>query len=332
MTNILLVGGAGYIGSHTVKEFQKQNHSCFVLDNLVYGHRDSVPDSVFIKGDILEKGVLCQIFEKYSIDAVIHFAGYTYVGESVENPSKYYWNNFVGTLNLLDSMRLYGVNKIVFSSTCAIYGNPEYLPIDENHPQKPINPYGKGKLMVERLLEDYHNAYGLDYISLRYFNVAGCDSEGFLGERHEPETHLIPLVLQTILGERAELSIFGTDYETSDGTCIRDYIHIEDLALAHRLAAEKLLKDGGVACLNLGTGIGTSVKEIVEVAEKITGQKVPISYMDRRVGDPAVLVASNLHAREFLKWELQHSSIDEIVQTAWDWFRTNHSNNGVYNE
>lgn len=319
MKTILVAGGAGYIGSHTVKYLLKNNYNVVVLDNLVYGHKEAVLTKNFEQADLADKEALDKVFKKYKIDAVIHFAAYTYVGESVSNPQKYYWNNVVNTLNLLDAMIENNVKNIVFSSTCATYGNPQYTPIDEKHPQSPINPYGKTKLMMEQIMADYETAYGLKYIALRYFNAAGGDAQGELGESHDPETHLIPLVLKAIKGDIAQINVFGTDYETSDGTCIRDYIHVEDLADAHMLAVQKLFETGESNCINLGTGIGTSVKEIIKVAEEVTGQKVPLVYGDRRAGDPAKLYAANAKAKDVLGWNPKYIDIKEIIKTAWIW-------------
>lgn len=317
MKNILVVGGAGYIGSHTVKHLMQQGYNCIVFDNLVYGHKEAILTPHFIEGDLLNKTSLQKVFNTHKIDAVVHFAAYAYVGESVENPQKYYHNNVIGTLNLLEAMLANNVKNIVFSSTCATYGVPEYTPIDEEHPQNPINPYGQTKLIIEKVFADYQKAYGLKYIALRYFNAAGCDKDGKLGEEHNPETHLIPLILQAIKGERDSLKIFGNDYDTTDGTCIRDYIHVEDLAKAHRLALENLDKFNG--CINLGTGIGTSVKEIISAAEKITGKTCPIEYADRRSGDPAKLYAANTKAKTILNWQPEYTNIENIIQTAWNW-------------
>ena len=323
MKNVLIVGGAGYIGSHTVKEFHKLGYQCVVMDNLVYGHRDAIGDAIFIEADLLDRSKLQEIFSSFSFDMVIHFAAYTYVGESVENPRKYYQNNVIGTFNLLDAMLENNVKNIVFSSTCAVYGNPDYTPIDEQHSKNPISPYGKSKWMVEEILSDYHQAYGLNYIALRYFNAAGCDLEGILGERHDPETHLIPLILQVALGKRKDIAVFGADYDTPDGTCIRDYIHVEDLAIAHRLAAEKLWKTSESMAINLGTGIGTSVQEVIKSVKHITQIDIPIRYVERRVGDPAVLLADNLLAQEKLGWEPMYKDIDNIVKSAWVWMEKN---------
>ncbi|OCG41676.1 UDP-glucose 4-epimerase GalE [Gilliamella sp. Bif1-4] len=317
MKNILIVGGAGYIGSHTVKQLSNSGYNCIVIDNLIYGHKEAVFTPYFELADLLDKDSLDRVFKKYQIDSVIHFAAFAYVGESVQHPRKYYENNVVGTLNLLDVMLKNNVEKIVFSSTCATYGEPQYIPIDESHPQEPINPYGRSKLMIEEVLKDYHQAYGLKYISLRYFNAAGCSKDKDIGESHSPETHLIPLVLQAIINQDKPIKVFGTDYDTPDGTCVRDYIHVEDLAIAHQLALEKLDKYSG--CLNLGTGIGTSVKEIITAAESVTGKMCPIEYAGRRNGDPAKLFATNNKAKNILGWSPKYNDIKEIVSTAWDW-------------
>lgn len=315
---ILVMGGAGYIGSHTVKHLLANNYSVVVADNLVYGHKEAVDSRAkFEIADLADKVSLRKVFDKYNIDAVIHFAAFAYVGESVQNPQKYYQNNVVGTINLLDVMMEYGVKKIVFSSTCATYGEPQYTPIDEKHPQNPINPYGRTKLMIEQIFADYEKAYGLQHIALRYFNAAGCAADGSIGESHTPETHIIPLVLKAITGERNNIKVFGTDYDTRDGTCIRDYIHVEDLALAHRLAVEKLGSYNG--CINLGTGVGTTVKEIITAAENVSGKKCPVEYAERRAGDPAKLFADNRKAKEILGWNPQYLNIENIIQTAWNW-------------
>lgn len=316
---ILVPGGAGYIGSHTVKYLLKNNYEVVVLDNLVYGHKEAVLTSNFEQVDLADKDAVDKVFKKYNFDAVIHFAAYTYVGESVANPQKYYWNNVVNTLNLLDAMIENNVKNIVFSSTCATYGNPQYMPLDEKHQQIPINPYGKTKFMMEQIMSDYETAYGLKYAALRYFNAAGCDTDGKLGESHDPETHLIPLVLKAIKGERDSITVFGTDYETDDGTCIRDYIHVEDLADAHMRAVEKIFETQQSHAINLGTGIGTSVKEIIQAAETVTGKKVPVEYGERRAGDPAKLYASNEKAKEALGWNPKYTDIKDIIKTAWIW-------------
>ena len=322
---ILVTGGAGYIGSHTVKYLIQNGYECVVLDNLSYGHHEAVLGKHFEQIDLLDAAALEQLFEKYSIEAVVHFAAFTYVGESVTDPKKFYRNNVVGSMNLLDAMMKASVKNIVFSSTCAIYGVPESLQLDESHSQKPISPYGRSKLMIENIMEDYKTAYGLNYIALRYFNAAGASPEGKLGEKHLPETHLIPLVLQAIKGERGSISVFGQDYDTKDGTCIRDYIHVDDLASAHELALARLLqrpKSGSTGYgdyFNLGTGVGNSVKEIISAAEKVTGKKCPTEWEGRRAGDPPVLVASNGKAKTKLGWIPRYMDIEEIIATAWEW-------------
>ena len=315
---ILVFGGAGYIGSYTVKHLLDNGYECVVADNLIYGHREAVDKRAeFVHADLLNPISIREVFKNRKIDAVIHFAAFTYVGESVNNPQKYYINNVVGTTNLLNVMLENSVKKIVFSSTCATYGEPQYTPIDEKHPQNPINPYGRTKLMIEQIFADYERAYGLKHIALRYFNAAGCAKDGSIGESHTPETHLIPLVLKAIKGEREKISVFGTDYDTPDGTCIRDYIHVEDLALAHRLAVEKLDEYSG--CLNLGTGVGTSVKEIIDAAEKVSGKKCPVEYGPRRAGDPAKLYADNQKVKKILGWQPSYDNIEDIIRTAWNW-------------
>jgi UDP-glucose 4-epimerase len=317
MKNVLIVGGAGYIGSHTVKHLMQEGYNCIVADNLIYGHKEAVLTPNFILADLLDKDSLNKVFDNFDIEAVVHFAAFAYVGESVVNPHKYYNNNVVGTINLLDVMLAHNVKKIVFSSTCATYGEPQYTPIDENHPQNPINPYGRTKLMIEQIFSDYEKAYGLKHISLRYFNAAGCSRDGDIGESHNPETHLIPLVLQAIKGESLSIKVFGTDYDTFDGTCIRDYVHVEDLAQAHRLALEKLDDYNGY--INLGTGIGTSVKDIISAAERVSKKTCPVEYCARRLGDPAKLYATNDMAKKVLGWEPFYTDIEKIIKTAWNW-------------
>ncbi len=312
------MGGAGYIGSHTVKHLLDHNYEVVVADNLIYGHREAVDARAqFVHADLMDPHCLDLLFTHHPVEAVIHFAAFAYVGESVSDPEKYYYNNVMGTVNLLHAMLAHGVKKIVFSSTCATYGEPQYTPIDEKHSQNPINPYGRTKLMIEQIFADYERAYGLEHIALRYFNAAGASADGTIGESHSPETHLIPLVLKTIKGERKEIQVFGTDYDTPDGTCIRDYIHVEDLAQAHRLAVEKLGSYSG--CINLGTGIGTSVKEIITAAEEVSGKKCPTVYAPRRAGDPARLFANNTKAKEILGWQPKYTRIKDIIQTAWVW-------------
>ena len=318
MSRILVMGGAGYIGSHTVKHLLDNGYQVVVADNLSTGHREAVDRRAsFAVADLLLPETLVKLFAQYKIDAVIHFAAFAAVGESVQNPQKYYFNNVVGTLNLLKAMVGAGVKNIVFSSTCATYGDPQYVPMDEKHPQNPINPYGRTKLMIEQIFADYAQAYDLRYMALRYFNAAGCSHDGSLGESQTPETPLIPLVLQTIKGERPVLKVFGTDYDTLDGTCVRDYIHVEDLALAHRLAVEKLSTYSGH--INLGTGLGTTVKEIIKAAEEVCARACAVEYVARRAGDPACLCADNKLAQEILGWKPTYTSIKDIIQTAWNW-------------
>ncbi len=327
MSTILVTGGAGYIGSHTVLALQKKGYNVIVFDNLVYGHPELIKDIPNIKlvvGDINDKDALEQTFKNYNIQAVIHFAAYAYVGESVINPAKYYRNNVVGTLTLLETMLREGVKKIVFSSTCATYGIPQIFPIPETHPQAPINPYGMSKLIVEKILQDFDQAYNLKSVIFRYFNAAGADPNNQLGEDHQPETHLIPLILLTALGKRDNISIFGTDYPTPDGTCIRDYIHVSDLADAHILGLEYLLAENASNIFNLGNGQGFSIKEVIETAKEVTGKNIPIKISDRRVGDPAILVGSGEKAQQILAWNPQYSSLHEMIFHAWKWHLKRH--------
>lgn len=318
---ILVTGGAGYIGSHVNKELHKQGYKTVVLDNLSYGHDDFVKWGILERVDLSNIREIRRVFQDYSVEAVLHFAAFTYVGESVEDPQKYYLNNLRNTLNLLEVMLEFGVELLVFSSTCATYGNPIEIPITEEHPQNPISPYGKGKFMVEQVLKDYSSAYGLRYVSLRYFNAAGADPEGEVGERHEPETHLIPLILDAATGKRENIKIFGTDYPTDDGTCIRDYIHVTDLADAH-IRALKYLENGGKSVvLNLGNGNGFSVREVIEEARKVTGREIKAIETDRRPGDPPVLVGSSKKAREILKWQPRFDDLSQIINTAWEWHK-----------
>jgi UDP-glucose 4-epimerase len=316
---ILITGGAGYIGSHCIIDLVRAGYDCVALDNLSYGHEEAVFTQNFCKAELSNIDEIKKVFKKYPIEAVIHFAAFAYVGESVENPQKYYYNNVVNTLNLLNVMLENNVKKIVFSSTCATYGNPEYTPINEKHPQNPINPYGATKLMIEKILQDYDKAYDLKYIILRYFNASGADNGANIGESHNPETHLIPLVLQTALNKRECIKIFGDDYDTPDGTCIRDYIHVNDLASAHRFALEKLINGGESDFYNLGIGKGYSVKEIIEISEKITGKSINKAFIERREGDPPILVADNKKAKEQLGWNPLFTEIEDIIQTAWNW-------------
>lgn len=324
---ILVTGGAGYIGSHSVLTLQNAGYEVIVLDNLVYGHQDLVENVLktkLIVGDTCDRALLRQIFADYNIDAVMHFAAYAYVGESVTKPAKYYQNNVVGTFTLLEAMVEAGVHNFVFSSTCATYGVPDSVPIKEEQPQNPINPYGATKLMVERILQDFSIAYDFRSVCLRYFNAAGADPGGKLGEDHNPETHLIPLVLQTALGHRPSISIFGTDYDTPDGSCVRDYIHVLDIAQAHILALEYLLKDGKTDVFNLGNGNGFSVKQVIETARKITGREIPAELSDRRPGDPPALVGSGAKAQKILGWQPQYSNLEDIITHAWQWHQKRH--------
>ncbi len=317
--HVLVTGGAGYIGAHACKALAEAGYTPVTYDNLVYGHPEAVKWGPLEKGDIGDRTRVEMVMQKYNPLAVLHFAAYAYVGESVENPGKYYRNNVAGTLSLLESMRKCRIDKIIFSSTCATYGMPDQIPIDENHPQNPINPYGRTKLMIEWILRDFAAAYGLKYVSLRYFNAAGADPAAEIGERHDPETHLIPLVLETALGRRNRLEIYGTDYDTPDGTCIRDYIHVTDLANAHLLALE-YLKDGGESNIfNLGNGSGFSVKEVIRSAVKITGCDIPYFEIERRAGDPGVLIGSSEKIINALGWRVAHNNLDTIIKTAWQW-------------
>lgn len=317
---ILVVGGAGYIGSHINKMLYQQGYETVVYDNLVYGHKEAVLWGTLEVGDLSDRDRLESVFERYSIDAVFHFAAYAYVGESVGNPSKYYNNNVTNTLQLLDVMMKYGIKYIVFSSTCATYGIPGRVPITEDMPQSPINPYGASKLMVERILKDYHAAYGLNYCCLRYFNAAGADPEGEIGESHTPETHLIPLVLAAAAGDREAVKVFGTDYPTRDGSCIRDYIHVTDLADAHLRAMDYLKSGGESTCMNLGNGIGNSVLEVIQAAEDVTGKKVPVIMDERRAGDPPALTGSAELAQQTLGWQPVYGDIKTILSHAWNWY------------
>jgi UDP-glucose 4-epimerase len=324
---ILVTGGAGYIGSHSVLTLQKAGYEVIVLDNLVYGHQDLVETVLKVKlvvGSTCDRSLLRKIFANHQIDAVMHFAAYAYVGESVTQPAKYYNNNVVGTLTLLEAMLEANIHQFVFSSTCATYGVPDSVPITENQSQNPINPYGATKLMVERILQDFNQAYDFRSVCLRYFNAAGADPEGNLGEDHHPETHLIPLVLQTALGHRESVSIFGTDYDTPDGSCIRDYIHVLDIAQAHILALEYLIDDGATDVFNLGNGSGFSVKEVIETARKITGKEIKVKLSDRRPGDPPSLVGSGAKANKILGWQPAYSNLDDIISHAWQWHQKRH--------
>lgn len=321
--NILVVGGAGYIGSHCVNMLLEAGHRPIVVDNLSYGHKEALKEGVpFYNRDLGNKDAIKKILEEESIEAVMHFAAYAYVGESVDKPLKYYLNNVAATLHLLEAMLEAGVKKFVFSSTCATYGEPKTLPIKEDFPQAPINPYGQTKLDVENALKALAHANGLSFAALRYFNAAGAAQDGSIGEDHSPETHLIPVIFETLLGKRDHVYIFGTDYPTPDGTCLRDYIHVDDLARAHILALEKLEEPGTQLFVNLGTGKPYSVKEIITAAEKASGKVVPVQEAPRRAGDPAALYADPTLAQTTLGWEPQCSDLETIVSSAWKWHAT----------
>jgi UDP-glucose 4-epimerase len=317
--HILVVGGAGYIGSHTNKLLSQKDYKTVVFDNLIYGHKEFVKWGEFFLGDLANKEQIRQCFRRYPISAVMHFSAFAYVGESVADPAKYYRNNVANTLNLLDVMHEFEVKYFIFSSTCATYGIPERIPITEDHPQKPVNPYGKSKLMVEDILKDYDSAYGIKHINLRYFNAAGADPDGEIGEDHDPETHLIPLVLDAAAGKRPHITIFGDDYDTPDGTCIRDYIHVTDLAQAHVLALRALENKAGSIAYNLGNGQGYSVREVIKMAEKVTGRSIPVKISDRRIGDPPTLIGNAAKIIDELGWIPEFSDMEAIVKTAWEW-------------
>ncbi|WP_342541319.1 UDP-glucose 4-epimerase GalE [Heyndrickxia sp. FSL K6-6286] len=321
--SILVLGGAGYIGSHAVYQLIDKNIDVVVVDNLLTGHQQAIhPKAKFYQGNIKDKVFLQQVFEKEQIDSVIHFAASSLVWESMSNPIKYFDNNVYGTQVLLDVMRDYGVKQIVFSSTAATYGEQKVMPITEDALTNPTNAYGETKLIMEKLMKWCDVAYGIKFVSLRYFNVAGARATGEIGEDHNPETHLIPVILQVALGQREFISIFGNDYETYDGTCIRDYVHVEDLIDAHILALQYLQKGGESIVLNLGSSKGYSVKEIVEAAREITGHPIPTKIVERRAGDPSTLIASSEKAKRVLEWNPKRTSIHDIIQDAWNWHRT----------
>jgi UDP-glucose-4-epimerase GalE len=315
---VLVVGGAGYIGSHCVKELHVRGYDVVTLDNLSRGHAHAVKWGAFEKGDLADRDRLREVFSKHDFAAVMHFAAYAYVGESVTDPEIYYQNNTANALNLLSVMREAGVKRFIFSSTCATYGEPQEVPIPETHPQNPINPYGRSKLMVEQILGDFASAYGFACTSFRYFNAAGADPDGELGEEHEPETHLVPLVLGAALGGPA-LKLFGTDYPTPDGTCVRDYIHVTDLSTAHILGLERLLAGKPGAVYNLGNGEGYSNLQVIRTAEAVSGRKVPYTEAPRRPGDPATLVGSAKKAVSELGWQPRYARLEQILDTAWRW-------------
>jgi UDP-glucose 4-epimerase len=318
---ILVVGGAGYIGSHMVKMLRLAGHQPVVADDLSSGRREALLGVRLLEGDIGDAGFVARVLGDVRPDVVMHFASFIQVGESMADPSKYYRNNVTATRVLLDGMRAHGVDKFVFSSTAAVFGDPEYTPIDEDHPKAPINPYGRSKWMVEQMLADYDAAYGLKSVCLRYFNAAGADPDGELGECHEPETHLIPLILQVASGRRPHISVYGTDYDTPDGTCIRDYIHVRDLSSAHLLAVERLAAGGASARYNLGNGNGFSVAEVIEAARRVTGHPIPVVVAGRRAGDPPRLVADAARARRELGWRPAHADLGGIIADAWAWER-----------
>ncbi len=317
---ILVTGGAGYIGSHTAKALAQAGHQPIVVDNLQHGHRWAVRWGPLVEQDLADRDALRDVFRAYRIDAVIHFAALIEAGESVQEPAKYFRNNVANTMNLLDAMRESGVRRIVFSSTAAVYGDPRQTPMPEDHPRQPVNPYGESKLMVEKLLQWYGNAYGLAWTALRYFNASGADPDGELGEGHQPESHLIPRAIAAAHGDLPALHLFGTDYDTPDGTAVRDYIHVTDLASAHLRALERLTAGKPSAAFNLGTGQGYSVKEVIAAVERAGGKTVPVQMAPRRPGDPPALVADPTRARQELAWAAQHSSLANIVETAWTWY------------
>ena len=320
-TKILVVGGAGYIGSHMVKDLLDTGYGVVTLDDLSTGHRELVLGGEFVEGGLGDPVLLDNLFSTHNISAVMHFAAFSLVGESVENPLKYYRNNLAATAELLDSMIRHNVKRFIFSSTAAVYGEPVEIPITENHPCNPTSPYGASKMAVERMLQDCDSAYGLKYISLRYFNAAGADESGKIGERHDNETHLIPLILEVATGRRENIKIFGTHYPTPDGTCIRDYIHVSDLTRAHLLALKALMSGGQSAVYNLGNNRGHSVREVIELARKVTGKPILAIEADKRPGDPAVLIASSDKIKKELGWNPEYEDLETIIRTAWVWHR-----------
>ncbi|WP_084227650.1 UDP-glucose 4-epimerase GalE [Lysobacter sp. A03] len=315
----MVVGGAGYIGSHMVKMLLSEGYEVVIVDDLSGGHRESIGEARLLVGDIGDSTFIEHAIGMEKPDAIMHFASFIQVGESVADPAKYYHNNVTATQVLLDGMRRHGVDKFIFSSTAAIFGEPEYVPIDEIHPKSPINPYGRSKWMVEQMLEDFDSAYGLKSIALRYFNAAGADPEGLIGECHEPETHLIPLILQVASGRRPCITVYGNDYDTPDGTCIRDYIHVADLCSAHLLALRQLFSGAGSARYNLGNGSGFSVSKVIDAARRVTGHAIPVQVAERRAGDPPSLVADASHARDRLDWSPRYADLDTIIRHAWQW-------------
>jgi UDP-glucose 4-epimerase len=319
---VLVCGGAGYIGSHMVRHLLESGHQPVIFDNLSTGHREAVAGVPLVEGDLSDRAALAALFGSTRFDAVMHFCARSLVGESVVEPYAYYENNVGGTLNLLQAMREAGVQQLVFSSTAAVFGQPQAPLIDEDHPTLPINPYGASKLMVERILADAHRAHGLRSVALRYFNAAGADVSGEIGESHQPETHLIPNVLRAALGQGPGLKVFGDDYATSDGTCVRDYVHVDDLATAHLRALDFMATHDGAHVFNLGNGQGFSVLQVIEAARRVTGVEIPFDRCPRRAGDPAVLVASSTRARELLGWMPRYIDVEAIIETAWRWHRS----------
>ena len=326
MTKLLVTGGAGYVGSHCCKAFQQAGFDVVVFDNFDRGWRDFAKFGEVFEGDIMSPEDLSKAIDQHKPDAIAHFAAFAYVGESVGNPGMYYRNNTQGTLNILEAMRDKGIDKMIFSSTCASYGIPESVPIDESTPQSPINPYGWSKLMVEKMMWDFSNAHDMRCVALRYFNAAGADRDCEIGERHEPETHVIPLAIRGAMADDFTFTILGDDFDTRDGTCVRDYIHVEDLADAHKRAIEYLVQGGESNVFNLGTGNGTTVKEIADAVERVSGKPLPRRIGDRRPGDPPALIAAADKAREILGWEPTNSDIENIVQTAWAWHQKESQN------
>ena len=318
---VLVTGGAGYVGSHAAKLLAESGHQVWIIDDLSEGHRAATGKLPLFVGDLLDQQTIIKMLTANRVEAVLHFAASTHVGVSVHEPAKYYRNNIVGTLSLLDAMRSADVRRIVFSSTCATYGVPTKVPIDESHPQQPITPYGFTKLAIERALADYSHAYGLAFAALRYFNAAGAAAAGSIGEDHDPETHLVPLVMQAASGQLDKVDVFGVDYPTPDGTCVRDYIHVEDLALAHLIALERL-GDGTNLQLNLGTGRGASVQQVIDISREVTGRDIRTRAVDRREGDPPELVADPASAKQILGWQPKHTEMRGIIESAWRWHST----------
>ena len=318
---ILVIGGAGYIGSHVVLDLIDSGRKVHVLDNFSYGHKDFVDGIEYTEGSLGDEKLLNKLFSEHKFSGVFHFAAFAYVGESVTDPAKYYENNVSATITLLNCMLKHKINNFIFSSTCATYGNPQNIPIDENHSQNPINPYGQTKLMIEKVLSDYEKAYGLHHVIFRYFNAAGADPQSRRGERHDPETHLIPLVLETASGKRPHISVFGDDYKTKDGTCIRDYIHVNDLSQAHILGLKYLHDNKKSEVFNLGNGNGFSVLEIIEVCKNVTGKDIAVKMAPRRDGDPPELIGEAKKAKETLGWKPKYDDLEKIIETAWNWLK-----------